>query len=36
MGYTLTHIYKDYQENVKDALDSTTFKNICSDLILKL
>tara|TARA_R100001082_G_C4364302_1_gene161025 strand:- start:1398 stop:1877 length:480 start_codon:yes stop_codon:yes gene_type:complete len=31
MGYTLTHIYKAYKDEVLDAVDNTTFKDICSD-----
>jgi|TARA_R100001530_G_scaffold82665_1_gene57614 hypothetical protein len=36
MGYTLTHIYDDYQKNVEDSVDSTTFKNICSDFNMEV
>tara|TARA_R110002012_G_scaffold1863_8_gene8994 strand:- start:34221 stop:34697 length:477 start_codon:yes stop_codon:yes gene_type:complete len=36
MGYTLTHIYDDYQNNVADSVDSTTFKNVCSDFNIEI
>ena len=31
MGYTLSHIYKDYESNVDSPVDKDVFKNICSD-----
>ena len=36
MGYTLTHIYNDYQDTIEDSVDSTTFKNICSDFNIEI
>jgi hypothetical protein len=31
MAYTLSHIYEQYKNDVKDPVDKTTFKNICGD-----
>ena len=31
MGYTLTHICKDYINKVDNPVDAATFKNICGD-----
>jgi hypothetical protein len=36
MGYTLTHIYNDYKKYVENAVDSTTFKNICGDFNIEI
>ena len=31
MAYTLTHIYEAYKNDISEAVDNSTFKNICGD-----